>query len=469
MLFTEITPHGVTMKDGLMFVAGRLVVPRLNDVREHLFHLAHDVLGHFGFEKSYGSLRSSFYWPKMRTDLQNAYVRGCADCQRNKGSTSLPSGPLHPLPIPDQRGDSVAIDFVGPLPEDDGCDTIITFTDRLNSDYRLVASRADITAEQLATVFFDEWYCENGLPREIVSDRDKLFTSKFWKALHALTGVKLKMSTAYHPETDGASERTNKTLNQCLRFHVDRHQHGWRRALPRIRFNLMNTINASTGFSPFQLRMGRSPRVFPPLVAAADGELRDIRAEDVIRRLEDDMQEAQDNLLYAKTSQSLYANVHRADNFPLELDDRVLLSTLHRRRQYKQKGDRRTAKFMPCFDGPYTITDIDNAHSTVTLDLPQSSNVFPTFHMSQVIPFTENDADLFAARELEQPPPVIVDDEEEYYVDRIIDERKRGRGMQYLVRWTGYGPEEDRWLPTSALEDCEALEIWLARRVVDSR
>jgi hypothetical protein len=87
----------------------------------------------------------------------------------------------------------------------------------------------------------------------IVSDRDKLFTSKFWQSLHKLTSMKLKMSTSFHPQTDGASERMNKTLNQCVRFHVDHSQHGWKCALPQIHFNLMNMINTSTGFSPFQL------------------------------------------------------------------------------------------------------------------------------------------------------------------------------------------------------------------------
>jgi len=141
---------------------------------------------------------------------------------------------LHPLPIPDQWGNSVAIDFIGPLPEDNGKHSIITFTDRLGSDIQLVASRTDITAEELAYLFFDRWYCENGLPSEIVSDWDKLFVSRFWKSLHRLTGIKLKLSTAYHPATDGVSECTNKTVNQSLRFHVEWNQLGWVHALPRI-------------------------------------------------------------------------------------------------------------------------------------------------------------------------------------------------------------------------------------------
>jgi len=134
------------------------------------------------------------------------------------------------------------------------------FTDRLSSDIQLVASRTDISAEELAYLFFDRWYCESGLPSEIVSNRDKIFVSRFWKALHKLTGIKLKLSTAYHPEMDGASERTNKTINQALRYHVEQNQLGWARALPRIRFDLMNTVNKLTGFTPFQLCMGRSPQ-----------------------------------------------------------------------------------------------------------------------------------------------------------------------------------------------------------------
>jgi hypothetical protein len=164
-----------------------------------------------------------------------------------------PSGPLHPLPVPDDRGDSVAIDFIGPLPLDDGFDCILSMTDRLGSDIQIVPTRTDITAEDLTVLFFNHWYCENGLPKEIISDRDKLFVSKFWCALHKLTGVKLKLSSAYHPETDGSSERSNKTINQCICYHVRCNQKGWVRALPRIRFDIMNSVNASTGFLNFQI------------------------------------------------------------------------------------------------------------------------------------------------------------------------------------------------------------------------
>ena len=118
--------------------------------------------------------------------------------------------------MPEERGNSVAINFIGPLPEDKGYDCIVTMTDRLGADVCIIPTRTDILAKDFVDIFFDHWYCENGLPLEIISDRDKLFISQFWKRLTQVAGVKLGMSTAFHPETDGASERTNKTVNQCL-------------------------------------------------------------------------------------------------------------------------------------------------------------------------------------------------------------------------------------------------------------
>jgi hypothetical protein len=182
--------------------------------------MAHDSLGHFGADKLYASLRDSYYWPNMRRDLEHAYIPSCVDCLRNKSPTTRPVGPLHPLQVPDDRGSSIAMDFVGPLPLDKGYDCILSITDRLGSDVRIIPTNINIIAQDLAVVFFDNWYCENGLPADIVCDHDKLFVSQFWKALTMLTGMKLKMSTAYHLETDGSSERSNKTVNQMLRYHV---------------------------------------------------------------------------------------------------------------------------------------------------------------------------------------------------------------------------------------------------------
>ena len=148
----------ISNKDGFWFINDRLVIPDVKHVRETLYRLAHDCMGHFGSGKCFSSLRDSFYWPNMRRDLELAYVSSCPDCQRNKSKTSKPIGPLHPLPIPDARCDSVAIDFIGPLPLDNGFDTIITFTDCLGSDIQIIPTISSLTAKQLAELFFDKWY-----------------------------------------------------------------------------------------------------------------------------------------------------------------------------------------------------------------------------------------------------------------------------------------------------------------------
>jgi len=455
---------GVHEENGLWYVGDRLVIPRTGSCREDLFRLAHDSMGHFGADKAYANIRSSYYWPNMRRDLESAYVPGCVDCQRNKSSTSKLKGPLHPLPIPDDRGTSVAIDFIGPLPEDEGFNCILTMTDRLGSDIRIIPTRTDISAETLASIFFKHWYCENGLPLDIISDRDKLFVSRFWKALHHLTGVKLKMSTAYHPQTDGSSERSNKTVNQCLRYHVQRNQKGWVAALPLIRFQIMNSVNGSTGYSGFQLLMGRSPRLIPPFLPPSNTdrtpELE--RATELIERIKWDVEDAKDHLLEAKCMQAFYANKDRGQEDVFKVGDKVMLSTLHRRREFTANDPSRVAKFIPRFDGPYNIVNSMPEFSAYTLDLPNSPNIFPTFHASQLKRFMENDGLLFPSREHARPGPIMTPEGlEEYAIERILDERRRGRGYQYLVRWVGHGPEEDRWLPRRELEECEALDVWI--------
>ena len=189
-----------------------------------------------------------------------------------------------------------------------------------------------VIAKDTALLVCNHWYCKNGLPLDFISDRDKLFMSHFWKVLFQLTGVKLKMSSGYHPKTDGSSEQMNKTVNQAIRFHVERNQKGWVHALLRIRFCIMNTINALTGYSGFQLHLGQSPRIIPPIVPSClSPKLRSARpaAETVITQLQNDVADAKDNLLLAKVAQAHYAKPSHADKIIYKVGDKVMLSTFH--------------------------------------------------------------------------------------------------------------------------------------------
>ena len=140
----------------------------------------------------------------------------------------------------------------------------------------------------MALLFFDNWYCENRLPKTIVCDCDKLFISCFWKALHMLIRVSVKMSSLYHPETNGSFKCTNKTVDQLIHYFVQCNKEGWVCTLPWVHFNMLNTVNASTRFSGFQLKMGWSPRLLPPILESLPTEMASTKeavdATDVIER-----------------------------------------------------------------------------------------------------------------------------------------------------------------------------------------
>lgn len=279
------------------------------------------------------------------------------------------------------------------------------------------------------------------------------------------------MSTAYHPQTDGSSEKTNKTVEQCVRFHVERNQKGWVKSLPRVRFAMMNTINRSTGYSGFQLKSGFSPRLIPPIVPSTqilDSEPACV-ALDLATRLREDIMDAQDNLLRSKVDQAVQANKRRAADFNYEVGQQVYLSTKRRVREYLKKDEKRTAKFVVTHDGPYAILDKDDKHSTYTLDLPPHTNIHPVFHVSELRPCVENDDDLFPARKQSTPPSIVFEDgAEEFFIECILDSRRRGRGHQFLVRWVGFSSEHDEWLPGRELLGTDALQAWLRDHDTDS-
>lgn len=173
----------LVINNGLWYLNNRLVVPNGCGVQEEIFRMAHNALGHFGFAKTYDLICDSYFWPNMRKDLEEGYIPSCLDCQRNKSLTTKPNGPLHPLPIPDNRCQSIALDFIGPLPEYKNFNCIFTITDCLNLEFCLIPTRTDINAKELALIFFEKWYCEKGLPLELITDCDKLFMLCFWHYL----------------------------------------------------------------------------------------------------------------------------------------------------------------------------------------------------------------------------------------------------------------------------------------------
>ena len=361
------------------------------------------------------------------------YVPSCSNCQWNKSQTTKTPGPLHPLQIPDECGDSVALDFVGPLPEDKGYNCLLAMTDCLGSDYHLIPTRTDASAKDIALLVFNNWYCKNGLPSDFVSDCNKLFILHFWKALTKLTGIKLKMSSAYHPETNGSSKHTNKTVNQAICFHVDQNQKDWVCALPCIHFCIMNTFNTLTGYLGFQLHLGQSPCIILPIIPTSlPDNLRSATstAESVINRLTNDVTDAKDNLLLAKTVQAAHANKSDGCEIVYQPSDKVMLSTFHRHQDYKHKGDDHAAKFFPRWDGPYTIIKSHLETSSYTLN---NNSAYP-YYASELKLYHPNDLQLFPSCKLPKPGPILTPDGmQEHEIEWILNTQPHGCGYWYLI------------------------------------
>lgn len=227
-------------------------------------------------------------------------------------------------------------------------------------------------------------------------------------------------------------------------------------------------MNASTGFSGFQLRMGQSPRILPLLVPStlARPPAKDINACAIISNVLANEAEAKDALLTSKISQVFWVNKDRGMEDIFKSGDQVMLSTLHWRREYKAGDTRRIAKFFPHFDGPHSMIGSFPEKSAYTLHLPNSPETFNMFHSSILKWFHLNDPILFPSHEHACPSSIVTaEGVEEYAVEKIVNERKHGGGFQYLVRWVGYGPDEDLWLLWRELDDCKALDEWLAHRV----
>ena len=199
----------------------------------------------------------------MSPDIQ-AFCKSCITCQKSKPLTQKPYGLLNLLSVPSKPWDVIGVDFMGPLPEskdrNGNYDSITMIIDLLTAMVHLVPSRIDYTTKDIAELMFHEVYRLHGLPRAIISDQDILFTSLFWTHLNKLIGICQKMSSAYHPETNGSTERANRTIGQILRACIGPNQKDWVMQLPAIEFAINAAQSKSTRYAPFFLNTGQMLR-----------------------------------------------------------------------------------------------------------------------------------------------------------------------------------------------------------------
>lgn len=248
---------------GLWLRGSQIYVPDNKALKKQLFEELHDskVAGHYGIHKTRRLVERLFWWPAIYSEVDR-YVRNCPVCQFNKLSNQKPAGTLQPLPIPESPWDSVSFDFITGLPKTDrGFDSIVVFVDRLTKFAYIYPCHGTITAEGFADLWYEVVYRNEGISRVFVSDRDPRFTSKFWEEACKLLGTKLARSTAFHPQTDGQTERVNRILETYLRHYVSTSHSDWDVLLAGAQFAYNNAWQESVGNTPFYLNRGRHPRI----------------------------------------------------------------------------------------------------------------------------------------------------------------------------------------------------------------
>ena len=453
---SEQTAAKYQLVDGLYYHKSRLVIPAEPALREQLLHEHHDVAtaGHLGVDKTLASLQRLFYWPGMHASVRE-YVTTCESCQRNKPSHALKAGKLQPLPPPATPWESISMDFITGLPATAaGYDAILTFVDRFTKQSHFIPTTTTCSAVDAASLFIREIYRHHGLPTSIVSDRDARFTSRFWQTVFTHLGTDLKMSTAYHPETDGQSERANRTIEEMLRHYVHPLHDDWDRYLPVLEFAYNNSVNPSTHHTPFFLNSGRHP-LTPASYALAS---KVPAANDYMAALATAHQAATAAIQLAQARQKSAADRRRRE-LTFKVGDHVLLNT----RNLELLGVRKlTSRSI----GPFRVIAVVSPVA-YKLALPASMRVHPVFHVSLLQPHRTSAA--FPARQAAvRPPPIAADAKGELWeVEAILDKR---RGPQWLVRWKGYGPESDSWEPRSSFDQCpELLDEFEAHRAANPK
>ena len=434
-------------------------MPDADDLRIDCLRAVHEPAwaGHMGAQKTLVAARKLFWWPGMRTFVE-WFVAHCRSCQINKPDNQLPAGLLQPMPIPGRRWESVSMDLIVKLPRTErGHDSIVVFVDRLSKMAHLAACAETIEAHQLAQLFLERVFAHHGMPRELVSDRDSRFTSAFWSEVCRILHVKRAMSSAYHPETDGQTERTNRTLEQVLRHYVAPSQSDWDLHLPFVEFAINNAQHASTQATPFFLNYGQNP--LTPVSLDIDTNVP--AAEAFMSNIERSIARTQELLHAAQSRQKVFADRRRRE-VQFQPGDMVLLNAKHI--ALNKRIPKAARKLMPRFLGPFRIT---HKHGEVAykLDLPANlSRLHPVFHVSLLKPYKQDEHTAAPV-----PAPIVWADDPDpqnplFEIDQILAHRRRRRRgkdvWEFLVQWTGHGPEHNEWVEEGACTAFAITDYW---------
>jgi len=416
----ELQGNEWKIEGDLVLKEGKVYVPKEEELRAEVIRLHHDVpaVGHGGRWKTVKLVMRNYWWPGVTRDV-GRYVEGCDLCQRMKNKAEEPAGKLKLSEVPEKPWMYLTVDFITKLPVVAGKDAILVVCNRLSKMTHFVATTEGTSAEGLTRLFRNNVWKLHGLPESMISDWGPQFAAELTKELNRMLGIEMKLSTAFHPQTDGQTEQMNQELEQCLRLFVEHRQKDWPEWLASAEFAVNNKAHTATKVSPFMANYGRELRIGGDIRKKGKVE----SATEFVERMKKVHEEAGAALKKTQEKMKRYADRNRRETEKWKKGDRVLLSM--KDLVFKERPVR---KLTERYVRPYTIEEVVSTN-TVKLRLPSSMRIYPVVNVSRIVRYREQ----VKGQKKEKGKPVEVEGIEEWEVEKILNKKKIRGVEKYLV------------------------------------
>uniref|UniRef100_A0A2N9H3S5 Integrase catalytic domain-containing protein n=1 Tax=Fagus sylvatica TaxID=28930 RepID=A0A2N9H3S5_FAGSY len=426
--------------DGALRFGNRLCVPKDSTIKREILEEAHHspYTVHPGSTKMYRDLREVYWWNNMKREIAH-FVEQCLTCQQVKVEHQRPSGLLQPLPIPEWKWENISMDFVCGLPRTSkNHDAIWVVVDRLTKSAHFIPIRMNYSLDKLAELYVNEIVRLHGVPVSIVSDRDLRFTSRFWGSLQKALGTKLNFSTAFHPQTDGQSERTIQILEDMLRACVLDFKGSWIDHLTLVEFAYNNSYQASIEMAPYEALYGRRCR--SPICWDEVGERKILGPEIVLKTCEK-IELIRERLRVAQSRQKSYADTRRRD-LEFEIGDMVFVRVAPMKgvMRFGKKG-----KLSPRYVGPFEILERVGPVA-YKLALPSAlSGIHNVFHISMLRRYVSDPSHILSYEPLQVQEDLSYEEMPMEILDRK-DQVLRNKTIRLVkVLWRNHSMGEASW------------------------
>lgn len=438
LLHPESCLPDYTITSGIIRYKGRILVGNFSNLRNRLITALHSspIGGHSGTRATYHRIKNIFYWPGMKAAVET-FIAACPICQRAKHENCLQHGLLDPLPIADMAWQHITMDFIEGLPNSEGKEVILVVVDRFTKYAHFIPLPHPYNVMSVAQAFMDNIIRLHGPPKLIISDRDRIFTSKLWKDIFAAMKSELRYSTSYHPQTDGQTERVNQCVETYLRCMTTTQPKKWCSWLPLAEFWYNTTYHTALKMSPFQALYGFPPPMISELAIPGP---EDEEAQNFLAAKQDMLEQLKENLQQAQNRMKKYADLKRSERV-FEVGDMVYLKMAPYR--LAAFGFRGALKLQNKYYGPFLITQ-KIGKLAYKLQFPAHVQIHPVFHVSQLKKH-------IGAKSIPSPnlPMVATDGTIKTGPAAVLQVRQIPRHnlpvVQWFIQWENLSPEEATW------------------------